>query len=659
MRNLLCLFCIFISLSATAQKKAVIQLRSPGGAISFSFQLLQGQATYQVVFKDKIIIDNSTLDLAFSDGSFINRNAQLGQAVYREVSEDYTLTTGKASRVHAPFKEVMIPIQQPAPHPRRINLVVRAFDDGVAFRYEFPVQAGWKSFVLTDEHTTFNLAGNPMVHTLFLPGYTTSHEGVYSTMLLRQVKQDTLMDMPTLFEFPGPVFLGITEAALLDYAGMYLFKQGKALTSKLSPLPNQTAMKVKAVLPFKSPWRVLMISDRVGSLIESNIITSLNEPSKIKNVSWIHPGKSTWSWWNGHVVPDTLKGAGMNFITAKYYIDFCARHGIDYHSITDFGEHQWYVDDGAGLMPGPHSDVTTPVPGLNMQEICDYAKAKGVGIRVWVHWAALYPKLDAAFALYEKWGIRGMMVDFMDRDDQEMVNIQTEILQKAAAHHLHIQFHGAYKPTGLSRTYPNELTREGTLNYEANKWDEKGVSPDHDINIPFTRMLAGSTDYHLGGFRAVPKEQFKVQFIKPLVLGTRCHMLAMYVVLENELPLICDYPAAYEGEPGFEFIPDVPATWDETRVLDAKVGEYIIIARRRKEDWFVGAITNHDQRQLSVPLTFLREGKYHLDLYTDAPDAKERPNQLVKEGKGVTKEASVSLKIAGGGGAAMSLKKSP
>ncbi|HMI64563.1 MAG TPA: glycoside hydrolase family 97 catalytic domain-containing protein, partial [Cyclobacteriaceae bacterium] len=233
-----------------------------------------------------------------------------------------------------------------------------------------------------------------------------------------------------------------------------------------------------------------------------------------------------------------------------------------------------------------------------------------------------------------------------------------EILQKAAAHHLHIQFHGAYKPTGLSRTYPNELTREGTLNYEADKWDEKGVSPDHDINMPFTRMLAGSTDYHLGGFRAVPKELFKVQFIKPLVLGTRCHMLAMYVVLENELPLVCDYPAAYEGEPGFEFIPQVPATWDETKVLDAKVGEYIIIARRRKDDWYVGAITNHDQRQLSVPLTFLREGKYRLDLYTDAPDAKERPNLLVKEVKEVTKDASISLKIAGGGGAAMSLKKS-
>ena len=554
MRKPCYLLCILFSLQASAQKQNTIQLRSPEGNLSFSFQLLQGQPTYQVVFKGKVIVDNSSLGLEFADGGFINKNIQLLQPVYREAIEDYVLLIGKSSHVHDPYKEVTIPIQQTAPTHRRISLVVRTFDDGVAFRYEFPAQDGWKSFALTDENTTFNLAGNPTVHTLFLPGYTTSHEGLYSTLPLTRVKEDTLMDMPSLFEFPGPVFLAITEAALVDYAGMYLSKHKGVLTSKLSPLPNQTATKIKAKLPFKSPWRVLMISDRVGTLIESNIITSLNEPSKIKDVSWIHPGKTTWSWWNGHVVPDTLKGAGMNFVTAQYYIDFCSRYGIDYHSVTDYGEHQWYVDDGVGLMPGPHSDVTSPVPGLNMQKICDYAKSKGVGIRVWVHWAALYPKLDTAFALFEKWGIRGMMVDFMDRDDQEMVNIQTEILEKAAIHHLHIQFHGAYKPTGLSRTYPNEFTREGTLNYEADKWNEKGVSPDHDIIMPFTRMLAGSTDYHLGGFRAVPKEQFKAQFIKPLVLGTRCHMLAMYVVLENELPMVCDYPAAYEGQPGFEFI---------------------------------------------------------------------------------------------------------
>ena len=212
------------------------------------------------------------------------------------------------------------------------------------------------------------------------------------------------------------------------------------------------------------------------------------------------------------------------------------------------------------------------------------------------------PNLIRLLQLFEKWGLKGMMVDFMDRDDQEMVNMQTEILQKAAAHHLHIQFHGAYKPTGLNRTYPNEFTREGTRNYEVDKWDEHGLSPDHDINMPFTRGLAGSTDYHLGGFRAVPQDKYKTQYTRPLVLGTSCHMLAMYVVLENYLQMVCDYPAAYEGQPGFEFIKEIPTTWDETKVIDAKVSEYILIARRKNNEWYVGAINNHEERPVTIPL---------------------------------------------------------
>ena len=223
-----------------------------------------------------------------------------------------------------------------------------------------------------------------------------------------------------------------------------------------------------------------------------------------------------------------------------------------------------------------------------------------------------------------------MMVDFMDRDDQEMVNMQTEILQKAAAHHLHIQFHGAYKPTGLSRTYPNEFTREGTINYEVNKWDKR-ITPDHDINIVFTRMLAGSTDYHLGGFVQCPI-QFKAQYTRPLMLGTRCHMLAMYVVLKI-FAMVCDYPAAYEGQPGFEFIKEVPTTWDETKVIDAKLGEYIIIARRKNNDWFVGTINNHKPRTIKVPFSFLNDGNYTAEIFSDAEDVSTEPNHLKKENK--------------------------
>jgi alpha-glucosidase len=653
MQKVFCLVLVLLALQVEAQKN--VRLTSPDKNIIFSFQIQHGQAVYNISYKNKLIVNNSRLSLNFTDGDFEN-DLRINTSVYKDAIEAYELVVGKTKSVHDYYKQVTIQLQQ-ASTQRLINFVVRAFNDGVAFRYEFQKGAGTDSFALTDEHTTFNLSDNPTVHALLLPNYTTSHEGFYTALPLSDIKEDTLMDMPALFEFPDHIFLAITEAALLDYAGMYLSKHNGLLVSKLSPLPRQTAIKVKGTTPHKSPWRVLMISDRIGALIESNIITDLNEPCEIKDVSWLKPGKTTFPWWNGNVTPDTLNAPGNNFVTAQYYIDFCARNNLEYHSVVEYGLHQWYMDDGVGFQPGPHADVTTPVPGLDMKQICDYAATKGVGIRVWVHFYALYPKLDTAFAVFEKWGLKGMMVDYMDRDDQEMVNMQTEILRKAAAHHLHIQFHGAYKSTGLSRTYPNEFTREGTLNYETNKWDPEGLSPDHDINMPFTRMLAGTTDYHLGGFRAVPKEKFKTQYTRPLMLGTRCHMLAMYVVLENYLQMVCDYPAAYEGEPGFEFIKEIPTTWDETKVLNAEVGKYITMARRKNNDWYVGTITDHEERQLSIPLNFLDDGNYTAEIYTDAADVKENPDHLNVEIKKVTNKDMITLHVAGGGGEVMRISK--
>jgi alpha-glucosidase len=636
------------------QKK--VTLYSPNGKLLFSFMLSHKAMSYQVVYKGATIINPSPLGLEFENDQFTG-NLAMNRPVFRDTTEDYDLVVGKTKKVHTHYKEVTIPLEEKESPFRKVNVIVRIFNEGIAFRYQFVAQHSTDSITILDENTTFNLAGNPMVHALLLPNYTTSHEGEYTHTLWNDLKPDTLMDMPALFQFPGNIYMAITEAELLDYAGMYLSKHGNLLVSKLSPLPHQSSIKVKALLPHFSPWRVMLISDRIGDLVESNIITTLNEPCKIKDVSWIKPGKTTFPWWNGNVVSDTINAPGNNFVTNQYYIDFCARNHIEYHTVVEYGLHQWYVDDGVDFQPGPHSDVTTPVPGLDMQAICDYAKKEGVGIRVWVHFYALYPALSHAFALFEQWGIKGMMVDFMDRDDQEMVNMQTEILQKAAAHHLHIQFHGAYKPTGLSRTYPNEFTREGTRNYEVDKWDDHGLSPDHDIIMPFTRVLAGSTDYHLGGFRAVPQNKYRAQYTRPLVLGTRCHMLAMYVVLENYLQMVCDYPEAYEGQPGFEFIQEVSTTWDETKVLDAAVNEFIIIARRKNNDWYVGSITNHEGREVKVPLNFLSEGKYVAEIYSDADDTNVNPNHLNIQKKEVTNKDTLSIKIAGGGGFTIQLIK--
>ena len=645
------LFSVLIfTLSISAQKKIIFA--SPNGQIIFSFDITGGQPQYAVRYKDQTLIENSSLGLSFINQDSFGTDIKINKVVIAEGTEDYILPEGKTSKVHDVFKEAIIPMQELNDKKRLVILHVKLFNDGAAFRYEFPQQKNWNNYTLTDENTNFNIVGNPTATVGFLENFTTSHEHRYNVMPLKDIKNDTLIDMPALFEFTGKTYMAITEANLRNYAGMSLIKHNGMLTSQLTPLPNQDGIKVKAILPHHTPWRVMMISNKIGDLIASNILTNLSDSCTIKDLSWLAPGKASFHWWNGDISPDTTWEPGVDFEFNQYYIDFCARNNIQYHTIIGYRKVAWYQNDGADYQPGPNTDILKPRPGLDIQALSDYAKSKGVRLRFWVHWQALYPKIDSAFSLFEKWGIEGMMVDFMDRDDQEMVNIQEEILQKAAAHHLEIEFHGAYKPTGLSRTYPNESTREGTLNYENDKWGNL-ITPQDDINVVFTRLLAGPTDYHLGGFRAMPESNFKVQTMRPHVLGTRCHMLAMYVVLENHMSMVCDEPQAYEGQPGFDFIKEVPTVWDETIVPDAEAGEWVSIARRKGTSWYVGTINNNKERSVKIRLTFLSAGNYHATIYKDSADAVNYPNQLIKEEKTVTSADSITIDLQPGGGEAM------
>ncbi|WAC15032.1 glycoside hydrolase family 97 protein [Dyadobacter pollutisoli] len=638
-----------IGLSLFAQTK--VTLKSPDGTLVYELRFVAQKPLYRVIYKGKVLVDDSGLSLDFKDGDRFGAGLKILRPVFSTVDDTYELPVGKAKTVRDVHRQALIPLVESGEKARRVNLIVRAFDDGLAMRYEFPTQENWKEYSLIDENTWFNVAGNPRIISLHFDNYVSSHEGLYQKFLLSELPEKKLMDMPALIEFPGKIYMAITEASLRDYAGMYLTKVNGRLKSQLSPLPGQQDVKVKAVLPHRTPWRVMLVSDRIGALIESNMLTSLNEPTEIKDLSWLKPGKTSFHWWNGDVVPDTTFSPGVNFETNKYYIDFCARNNIEYHSVIGYGGVPWYPTNGPGFGdPGTYSDVTKTIPSLDMQQICDYAKQKGVGIHVWVHWRALYPQLEAAFSQFEKWGIKGMMVDFMDRDDQEMVKIQEEILSRAAAHKLFIQFHGSFKPTGLSRTYPNEFTREGTLNYENNKWLEAGISPEHDLDIAFTRLLAGASDYHLGGFRAVKPEQFKTHYVRPFMIGTRCHMLAMYVVLESYLQMLADFPAAYEGQPGFDFLRKIPTTWDETRVLNAELGETITIARRRGKEWYVGTLNNSKARSLKIKLDFLSEGNHMAEVYSDAADAVENPNNLTRKTQQVKNGETLEVHLASGGG---------
>ena len=646
------LFFLLHPSSSFSQKTQILE--SPDKNLRFSFYLSNGSPQYDIYYKAKPVLQQSGLGMVLTFGVELSQNLKARKMKNRKGLDDYELIVGKTKQVREFYEEGRIILVSRLRPKWKINLIVRAYNEGIAFRYVFPKQRSGEELLLAEEYSRFNYAGDPQAMVLLRKDFLTSHEGLYTHEPLSRIREDTLIDLPALFITPDTIYTAITEAALSDYAGMYLSKRGGVLTSALSPLPNKDSLKVKAPLPHQSPWRVILVSDRMGALIESNILTNLSPPNKIKDASWIKPGKTTFPWWNGNILPDSIVG-GNNFETNKYYIDFCARNGIEYHSIVEYGGHQWYVDDGEVYQPGPNANVTTPVPGLDMKKVCDYSLSQGVKPRVWVHWAALYPKIDTAFALFESWGITGMMIDFMDRDDQDMVRIQEEMLEKAARHKLHVQFHGAYKPTGMSRTWPNELTREGTLNYEVHKWDST-VTPDHDLDLVFTRMLAGPADCHLGGFRAVPRDSFKIQYIQPLVQGTRCHLLGMYVVMESYLQIISDYPAAYEGQPGFEFLKEVPTSWDETRVLAAVPRQYIVIARKKGDTWYIGAINNHEIREIVIPLNFLQEGRHTADIYTDSQDVDRFPNQLNLERKQVSSIDVLKIRMGAGGGMAGKLR---
>jgi alpha-glucosidase len=612
---------------------------------------------FQIRFRGQALLEGK-LGLSVHGSNLLEKAVQKKSARRRSDST-YRVPFGKSNPVRDQFNEMTLDIETSADPVRKIQVIFRVYDDGVAFRHVIPQQAGVETVEITDEPDRFQLVGNPQTWPLYRENYTTSHEGLYASERLSTMAINRLIDLPLLAEYDDGVSLALTEANLRNYAGMYLKAEGdgkqRRLRCDLSPLPGSKEVKVRARLPLSSPWRVILIGTSPGRLIESNLILNLNEPIAVADTSWLKPGKTTWYWWNGPYQEPVDFTIGLNWETMKHYIDFCDRNGITSHSImSTVDEFPWYHQSQNGYAPGPDSDITKPRTGLDMERVMAYARSKNVGIRLWVHWKPLSEHLEDAFAQYEKWGVQGLMVDFLDRDDQEMVLFAEHVLQSAVRHHLQIHFHGVWKPTGLQRTYPNLMNHEGVLNLEYLKWGDE-CAPPHNVTVAFTRMLAGPMDYHLGGFRSANRDQFKPTVFKPSVLGTRCHHLAMYVVFENPMPMVCDAPTAYEGQPGFDFIRQVPTTWDETRVLNGKVGNYIVVARRKGADWYLGAMTDWTPRVLEVPLNFLARGRYSVDAWADVAGS-EDPNRLGFNKRTVNTTEKLELRLNSGGGQAICIR---
>ena len=641
---------LFALLPVAALAQSAIQ--SPDGAIELSFATDNGQLTWSATFHGKPVILRSAIALDIQDQTPLGTAMRMVDAHAGKVDETYNMPHGKSNPVHDQCLTLTMNLEETrAPH-RKLTIEGRAYNDGIAFRYIVPNQPMVTVLRLAGERTEFQLAKDAMTWPLILESFRTPYEDNYSVLPLGAIHREDLVGLPLLAELPGLAWVGITEADIDNFAGMYLQHNGsqaRSLFSKLSPSVEEPGIAVSAATPVTSPWRVVMIGAQPGRLIESNIVINLNPPSKIADTSWIKPGKTAWDWWSGSYAEGVDFRPGMNTATMNHYIDFSAASGLEY-MLIDAG---W-----AARGNGPNdsgSDLTRTNPEIDMPSILAHAREKHVGVWLWAHWNDISRQMDEAFPLFEKWGIAGVKIDFMNRDDQWMVNFYRRVVEKAAQHHLMIDFHGAYKPDGLRRTWPNLVTREGVMGAEYNKWSAR-VTPDHNVTLPFTRMLAGPMDYTPGGFNNATRDQFEARNRQPMVQGTRAHALALFAVFESAFQMVSDYPEAYKNQPEFAYIKAVPTVWDETHVVNGRPGEFITVARRKGREWFVGSLSGWRPSEVDVPLEFLGRGDFIAEIYSDAPDAAENPKHTVREEKSVTAATLLHVKMAPGGGQAIRIR---
>jgi alpha-glucosidase len=536
--------------------------------------------------------------------------------------ESYELYSGKSSIAAAVYNQVILHCQDCTNSRCPLDIIIRAYNEGVAFCYRFPLKKSHELHIINENNYFSPFPSDWKVWPMYLNSFTTNYEELYQEQHLSGMFTDRLIALPLLIEREAVAF-AITEASLTDYAGTYLKwnREQQFFFSTLSHTSDDL-IAVRKKGGFQTPWRVIMVGSCAGKLIESDLILHLNQPSKVADAAeWVKPGKYAWDWWSDAVVKrEGIITAGMNTETVKYYIDFANAYNLEY-LLIDAG---WY-----GKHDDTEADITQAVPELDLQGVILYGKEKNVGILLWVNWRCVKRQMYEAFPLFRDWGIKGIKMDYMDRDDQEMVQFYVEVTEFAAKNRLLVSMHGAHKPSGLSRTYPNLLTYEGVRGMEYNKWSV--TTSTHHVTIPYTRMLAGAMDFTPGAFRNVSAEMHEARWKEPMAVGTRCSQLAMYVVYESGLQSLCDHPDAYYGQNGSEYLKCVPASWDETKFLKGEVGKFIAVARRKGNQWFIGALTNENERFIELDLSLLGFKTFNYKIYKDTPASKINQEMLAVE----------------------------
>jgi alpha-glucosidase len=632
-----------------------LELRSPDGRIAATVSVTaEGQPTYSLRFNGETVLAPSVLGLAFERHRQLSAGMEVSSSEQSSGVDSYRLMSGKTSAVRSRYNQLVVHLVERAGERRRLDVVLRAYDEGLAFRYHIPAQPNLRELRLAGEKTEFAFPADYACQALNLGRFTTSHEGEYDAISASSFRYHHLYEVPVVCRTANGAAVAITEADLHDFAAMYLSGRESGelgLETRLSPLPDDPRIAVSAWVGekgFATPWRVVMLGDRLADLVQSNLVASLN-PAPVGDFSWVRPGKYAWDWWNGPTLA-SVPEAGMNDATLKAYIDFAGESGLEYMMIDD----GWYVNSGGGATVLPGANNLETVPSIHLPELVRYAASKKVGLWLWVHWKMLDANMEQALPLYAAMGIKGIKVDFMDRDDQKMVEFYHRLLRTAAANRLMVNLHGAFAPRGLSRTWPNFLTQEGVFGAEYNKWTRR-VTARHNVTLALTRMLLGPMDYTPGGFRNVTPERFRPEAATPMVQTTRGQALAMYVVFESAFQGVADSPDNYRGQPGFDFVRSVPGAWDETRAIEAVMGEQVVLARRKGREWFVGAMTNEQARASAIPLAFLPPGRFRATLWQDgnAPDKVEREERVV------TARDTITLKLAPSGGGVIHLQPLP
>jgi len=634
----------FFFLLDTYLPAKVHELYSPDKKIKIVVEVGK-DISYSVFCDGRAILGPSPLSLTVEGLGVLGKEPRLSGVKSRTV-DDRIIPPIKEKRAVIPdrFNETVLTFKG------NYGLIFRVYDDGAAYRFFTRLKGRIK---VVSEEVLFRFDGDHSVYFPVVDGFLSSFEKNYSYLPLSRITAEKMAFLPVLVDVPAGPKIVITEADLDDYPGLYLAGSAggsPGLEGKFPAYPLKEEQKRDRTLAVTEraayiadtagtrefPWRVLAIARRDGELVENDIVYRLAKPPALADTSWIRPGKVAWDWWNDLNLFGVDFEAGINTKTYRHYIDFAARHGIEY-IILDEG---W----------SDPADLLKTNPAVDLPKLLSYGREKKVGLVLWCVWLTLDRQLQQALDLFAGWGVRGIKVDFMDRDDQKMVNFYKRVASEAAKRKLVVDFHGAFKPTGLRREYPNVLTREGVMGLEYSKWS-KQVTPEHDLLIPFIRMLAGPMDFTPGAMRNATEKTFQPVFSEPMSQGTRCHQLAMFVVYESPFQMLCDSPSAYEREPEImDFLGKVPTVWDETRAIDAKVGDYVVVARRSGEEWYLGAMTDWSPREIEVDFGFLGGGEYRAEVYSDGVNAPRYASDFTKTSRMIKTGERVKIKLAPGGG---------